>query len=223
MGNCAAACNGFVMLDDGLESEAESVAQMERAMASEAGEDGGGGGDGSFDLDAGYDDDCGADDGPHLDKELIARARSLVAASSAAIEAAKQGGSEVGGSEDRATTPPPPTPRPARPARADDDAATAAAVQSEHERHAAAAWNSILDFLSRPASLTKTGSHANGAKAVRNMFLLGDADGNGSLSVSELSTGLAGLGVVLTTPQLLAFHADADVNGDGEITLAGEY
>ena len=73
------------------------------------------------------------------------------------------------------------------------------------------AWDKLTFYLrSQPIEATIK---------VKKLFTEADADGDGSLDIAELMTGLTNIGVVMNKAELTAFHHDVDADHDGVVTL----
>ena len=73
------------------------------------------------------------------------------------------------------------------------------------------AWDKLTFYLrSQPIEATLK---------VKKLFTEADEDGDGSLDIAELMTGLTNIGLVMNKAELTAFHHDVDADHDGVVTL----
>ena len=72
---------------------------------------------------------------------------------------------------------------------------------------AESAWDAVLGYL----------ADAKGAQTVMSLFRKMDRNGDKSLNLDELSSGLVSLGVTLSSSEIRAFQKVLDTNVDGKL------
>ena len=80
------------------------------------------------------------------------------------------------------------------------------------------AWRVLIAWMTTtPGGFSGSGR----AREIQDLFHLHDANGDGMLSIKELSTGLYAMGLRLSASEVQAFSVDLDTNGDGLVSLEG--
>ena len=74
---------------------------------------------------------------------------------------------------------------------------------------AESAWDAVLGYL----------ADSKGAQTVMGLFTRMDRNGDKSLNLDELSSGLVSLGVSLTASEIRAFQKVLDTNLDGKLLI----